>query len=279
MIENPYKPCPVKILDIFVESDVKDTRTFVVNFVDSRDKEKFGYKPGQFAEISVLGSGEAPISITSSPFQSNLEFCIKRMGVVTRALHNLQKGDEFGIRGPYGNNFPMEQWRAKNLIYIAGGIGLAPLRSVINTSIHNSMRGDFKNIIIIYGARSPGDLLFKRELKIWQERSDLSYYETVDKASNGYTGKVGFVPTLLKEVAPSPQNAIALTCGPPIMIKFVLDILEKLNFTPEQIFTTLEMRMKCGIGKCGRCNIGSKYVCIDGPVFSLAALLKMPKEY
>lgn len=279
MIENPYLPHLVEILDIRIESKAKDTRTFVVNFTDSKIKNKFKYKPGQFAELSIAGKGEAPISITSSPLQENIEFCIKRMGVVTKAIHNLKVGDKFGVRGPYGNNFPIEDWKGKNLIYIAGGIGLAPVRSVINTTLHESQRALFNEITIIYGARSFGDLLFKPELKIWNDRSDINYFETVDKASNGYTGKVGFVPSLLSEVAPKPCNAIAITCGPPIMIKYVLENLMKLGFEPKQIYTTLEMRMKCGIGKCGRCNIGNKYVCIDGPVFSLEELNNMPKEY
>lgn len=279
MSQNPYIPYPAEILDIRTESKAKDTRTFVVNFTDAEIRSRFKYKPGQFAEVSILGKGEAPISITSSPLQENIEFCIKRMGVVTKAIHNLKVGDKFGVRGPYGNCFPLSDWKGKNLIYIAGGIGLAPLRSVINTTIHPSERGNFGDISIIYGARSWGDLLFKPELAEWGKREDIKYYETVDRASDGYTGKVGFVPSLLNEVAPKPDNAIAITCGPPIMIKFVLQNLAKLGFTNDQIWTTLEMRMKCGIGKCGRCNIGNKYVCIDGPVFSLTMLEDMPKEY
>jgi sulfhydrogenase subunit gamma (sulfur reductase) len=278
--ENPYEPLPARILDISIESAAHDTRLFTVDFVNGADREAFKHKPGQFAQISILGQGEAPISITSSPTQEHLEFCVKRAGKVTQALHNFSVGDVFGLRGPYGNHFPIDIMKGKNIVYVAGGIGLAPLRSLINYMLHDSNRGDFGEISIIYGSRSPGDLLFKKELAEWTERSDVNYHETVDAdPDGGYTGKIGFVPTLLDEVAPSGDNAIALTCGPPIMIKFVLPILTKLGFSGDRIVTTLEMRMKCGIGKCGRCNIGEQYVCTDGPVFTLAELNKMPNEF
>jgi sulfhydrogenase subunit gamma (sulfur reductase) len=276
---NPYKPYLARIIRIEVESAVRDTRTFTLEFLDDSAREKFQYLPGQFAELSIAGIGEAPISITSSPTQTHAEFCIKRIGLVTRAIHNLSVGDTIGVRGPYGNTFPLEAMEGKNIIFVAGGIGLAPLRSLINYMLDSQHRSRYKEIVIIYGARSPGDLLFKRELKQWAERKDVEYHETVDKADETYSGKEGFVPQLMEEVAPNPTNAIALTCGPPIMIKFVLQGLTRLGFTPDQIITTLEMRMKCGIGKCGRCNIGRYYVCIDGPVFSYKQILEMPQEY
>lgn len=277
--QNQYKPYLARIIAIEVESAVRDTRTFTLEFLNDAARKQFQYLPGQFAELSVAGAGEAPISITSSPTQPHPEFCIKRMGVVTRAIHNLALGDTIGVRGPYGNTFPLETMEGKNIIFVAGGIGLAPLRSLIIYMLDAQHRNRYKDITIIYGARSPGDLLFKRDLKQWAERQDVKYHETVDKADETYTGKEGFVPQLLEEVAPKPANAIALTCGPPIMIKFVLQGLTKLGFTPDQIITTLEMRMKCGIGKCGRCNIGPYYVCIDGPVFSYRQILGMPQEY
>ena len=277
--QNQYKPSLARIIAIEVESAVRDTRTFTLEFLDDAAREQFQYLPGQFAELSIAGAGEAPISITSSPTQPHPEFCIKRMGVVTRAIHNLSVGDTIGVRGPYGNTFPLETMEGKNIIFVAGGIGLAPLRSLIIYMLDAQHRSRYKDITIIYGARSPGDLLFKRDLKQWAERQDVVYHETVDKADETYRGKEGFVPQLLEEVAPKPANAIALTCGPPIMIKYVLQGLTKLGFTPDQIITTLEMRMKCGIGKCGRCNIGPYYVCIDGPVFSYRQILGMPQEY
>jgi len=277
--ENPYLPRPMRIVRITVESSTRDTRTFELEWVNPEDGRAFLYLPGQFAELSVLGSGEAPISITSSPTQPNLQFCIKRMGVVTTAIHYMKEGDTLGVRGPYGNTFPLDLFKGKNILFIAGGIGLAPLRSVINYMLDDSHRKDYKDITILYGARTPGDLLFKYDLKAWGERPDVAYLETVDRAAAGYAGRVGFVPALLDQTAPKPKDTVAITCGPPIMIKYVLKSLTELGFPPEMIITTLEMRMKCGIGKCGRCNIGKYYVCIDGPVFSYAQLQKMPKEY
>jgi NAD(P)H-flavin reductase len=278
-VNNPYKPLPMRIIKITDDSFARDTRTFDLEWVNEEDKASFNNLPGQFAELSIFGAGEAPISITSSPTQPHLQFCIKKMGVVTTEIHNRGIGDIIGVRGPYGNTFPLEEFKGKNVVFIAGGIGLAPLRSLINYMLHDSNRNDYKDITILYGARSPGDLLFKNELILWKNRADVNYQETVDRAVDGYNGRVGFVPTLLEEVAPSPENCMAVTCGPPIMIKFVMQSLTKLGFTPGQIITTLEMRMKCGIGKCGRCNIGKYYVCTDGPVFSYEQLLKMPKEY
>ncbi len=276
---NPYEPRPMRIIRITDESSARDTRTFELEWVHAEDDRAFNHLPGQFAEISIFGAGEAPISITSSPTQPHLQFCVKRMGVVTTALHYKAEGDVVGVRGPYGNTFPLEQFIGKNVVFIAGGIGLAPLRSLINYMLYEKNRPQYKDITIIYGARTPGDLLFKYDLDDWRQRADVLYHETVDRAAAGYTGRVGFVPALLKEIAPSPDNTMAVTCGPPIMIKFVLQDLTKLGFTPAQIITTLEMRMKCGIGKCGRCNIGKHYVCIDGPVFSYEQLLQMPGEY
>lgn len=277
---NPYLPHIATIKKIKIESDAKDTKTFDVVIDDEKAKFDFKHRPGQFAQISVLGYGEAPISITSSPTQKEtLQFCVKKMGVVTSALHTLSEGDKIGIRGAYGNAFPVDRMKGKNIIFVAGGIGLAPLRSLINYLLDEKNRKDFKDVIIIYGARSPGDLLFKYELEEWEKRSDINYHVTVDKGDDNWKGKVGFVPQLLKEVSPKPKDAVALTCGPPIMIKFVLKELVGMGFKDEDIITTLEMRMKCGIGKCGRCNIGSVYVCKDGPVFSLAQLNKMPMEY
>lgn len=279
-MENPYLPHIATIKKIRIESEAKDTKTFDVTIDDEKARANFKHMPGQFAELSVLGHGEAPISITSSPTQGEtLQFCIKKMGVVTTAFHFLSEGDKIAIRGPYGNTFPVDTMKGKDIIFVAGGIGLAPLRSLINYMFDEKNRKDFKDITIIYGARSPGDLLFKYELTEWEKRPDAKYHVTVDKGDDKWKGKVGFVPALLKEVAPKSKDAVALTCGPPIMIKFVLKDLLDLGLKGECIITTLEMRMKCGLGKCGRCNIGKVYVCKDGPVFSLAQLNQMPMEY
>ena len=279
-MKNPYFPHIATLTKIKIESDAKDTKTFDVVIDDEKARADFKHSPGQFAEISVLGYGEAPISITSSPTQKeSLQFCVKGIGVVTTALHSMSEGEKIAIRGPYGNVFPVDVIKGKDIVFVAGGIGLAPLRSLINYMLDDENRKDFKDITIIYGARSPGDLLFKDELAEWERRSDVKYHVTVDKGDDEWKGKVGFVPQLLKEVAPKSTDAVGLTCGPPIMIKFVLKELVDLGFKDEDIITTLEMRMKCGMGMCGRCNIGKVYVCKDGPVFSLADLNKMPMEY
>jgi len=184
-----------------------------------------------------------------------------------------------GFRGPYGNRFPIEQWKGKNLVFIAGGIALPPLRSVIWNCL--DLRDWFKDITIVYGARSVADLVYKDELKEWEARPDVNLVVTVDPGGDvpGWTGKVGFVPPVVEALNPSPDNTIALVCGPPIMIKLTLPVLAKLGFPPEAIFTTLENRMKCGLGKCGRCNTGSSYVCKDGPVYTLEQLNSLPAEY
>jgi NAD(P)H-flavin reductase len=192
------------------------------------------------------------------------------VGRVTNALHRLGVGAEIGFRGPFGNSFPLDYLQGKNLVFVAGGIGLAPLRSLIWNAIDN--RDKYGNIDIIYGARSPGDLCFKYDLEAWEQDKTVKMTTTVDRGDEGWTGNVGFVPTILEQAAPSAQNAAAIVCGPPIMIRFTFPVLEKLGFTPEQMITTLEKRMKCGIGKCGRCNIGDIYVCRDGPVFSFAQI-------
>jgi len=277
---NPYLPHLATIDEIIPETASQDVKTFRVVFADAAVRASFSYEPGQFAELSLLGVGEAPISITSSPTQRGyLEFAVKRAGVVTTALHWSRPGDHLGIRGPYGNHFPYREMEGKNIVFIGGGIGLAPLRSLINYVLDPSNRSRYAAVSIIYGARSPGDLVFKWELDAWQRRQDTELHVTVDRGDEGWTGRVGFVPQVLMDVAPSPANTVTVTCGPPIMIKYVLENLEKLGFAPDQIVTTLEMRMKCGIGKCGRCNIGSRYVCQDGPVFTYEQLRQMPAEY
>jgi NAD(P)H-flavin reductase len=272
---NPYIPSPARIEEVRVETP--DTKTFKAVFCDDDCRAPFTYRPGQFAGLSVFGVGEAPFSITSTPTRNGfLEFSIKRMGRVTSALHEMIGGEQVGIRGPYGNGFPVDDWKEKNLLFIGGGIGLAPLRSAINYCLDN--RGDYGDIEIIYGARSPADLVFKGELEQWGRRDDIRLDLTVDRGDGQWTGREGFVPTLMMELKPSPEGVITITCGPPIMIRLVLQGLAKLGFSDEQIVTTLEMRMKCGIGKCGRCNIGRSYVCVDGPVYNYAQIKQLGGE-
>jgi len=218
-------------------------------------------------------------SITSSPTNKEFqEFSIKKCGMLTEYLHSLSVGDEIAIRGPYGNHFPVEdKLKGKDLLFIAGGIGLAPLRSVINYVFDN--RDDYGKVDILYGSRSKDDLVALREIQeVWAKQKDTNVYLTIDREQEGWDGHVGFVPSYLKEIG-FDTNKTALICGPPIMIKFVLQGLTELGFSKEQVYTTLELRMKCGVGKCGRCNIGSKYVCKDGPVFRCDEVDELPDEY
>ena len=278
--ENPYVPMPVEVIKIITEVDTKDIKTFRLAFVNKEDEERFKYIPGQFAELSIYGKGESPIGIASSPTQKGyIEFSVQKAGVVTSALHEMEEGTLMGVRGPLGNSWPIEYLEGKNIVIVGGGFAFTTLRSLINYMIFEENRKRFGKITVVYGARSPGLLLYKDELEAWGKRGDIDLNVTVDKGDATWKGREGFVPTVCKEVAPSKENAVTVICGPPIMIRFTLPVFFDLGFSKENIITSLEMRMKCGIGKCGRCNVGSKYVCKDGPVFSLAELDKLTKEY
>jgi sulfhydrogenase subunit gamma (sulfur reductase) len=263
--KNIYQPHLMEIIKVIPET--ADTKTFHIQFIDASLRETFSFLSGQFAEYSVFGEGEATFCISSSPTRrDHLEFSVKRVGRVTDALHQLNQSDIIGFRGPYGNHFPLDRLKGKDLLFIGGGIGLAPLRSLIQNVLDN--RSDYREITVLYGARSPRDLCFQYDLATWSRNPSVKMITTVDVGDNDWKGKVGLVPVVLEEIGPSPAGAVAITCGPPIMIRYTLRSLEKLGFTSSQIWTTLEMKMKCGLGKCGRCNIGPLYVCKDGPVFS-----------
>jgi len=226
-------------------------------------------KPGQFVFLSAFGVGEAPFGIASTVQRSNcLEFAVQRLGSVTTELHELGEGDLVGVRGPLGNWFPMEEFRGKNLVVIGGGIGGAPLRPVIQTVLDN--RTDYGKLTILWAARHPSLLVFTDEYHEWRSAPDTQLHLTVDNPDPAWNHHVGLITELLEGVAPSPENAITITCGPPIMIYYVNKVLEKLGFQPKQNFVTLEARMHCGLGKCGRCNLGDKLICTDGPVFSMS---------
>ncbi|MSM39300.1 MAG: heterodisulfide reductase subunit F [Geobacter sp.] len=276
--KNIYKPHLATIEAI--RDETPDIRSFRLVFQDEELRNSFSFRAGQFAEYSAFGYGESTFCIASSPTRKGyIECCFRAVGRVTDALRRLEVGDAIGVRGPYGNSFPIEQFEGKNLVFVAGGIALPPLRTLIWNCL--DLRERFGEITIVYGARSEDDLVYKHELKEWEARPDVRLVKTVDPGGNGpaWDGRVGFVPTILEEAAPSAANTIALVCGPPIMIKFTLPVLEKLGFSDEQIYTTLENRMKCGLGKCGRCNVGNVYVCKDGPVFTAAQVKAMPQEF
>jgi sulfhydrogenase subunit gamma (sulfur reductase) len=260
-----------------IRIDTPDVKTFRVVGLDG--KKLFEHMPGQCAMLSIPGVGEAMFSITSSPTNKDfMEFSIKKCGCLTSWLHMMEPGQQITVRGPYGNAFPVETaLKGKDLLFIAGGIGLAPLRSVINYV--RDKRDQYGSIQIIYGSRSKADLVDYQEiLDEWMQDSGVEVNLTIDREEEGWDGHVGFVPNYVKELNPD-LNKTVLLCGPPIMIKFTLAGLKELGFTETQVYTTMELRMKCGVGKCGRCNIGDKYVCKDGPVFRFDELDELPNEY
>ena len=260
-----------------IRIDTPDVKTFRVVTPDG--VKPFIHKPGQCAMLSIPGVGEAMFSITSSPTNERfMEFSIKKCGCVTDWLHSAEAGQQVTIRGPYGNAFPVDtEFAGKDMLFIAGGIGLAPLRSVINYVRH--YRDRYGKVDIVYGARSKDDLVDYREIiEEWMTDEGVNVHLTIDREQEGWDGHVGFMPNYVKELNFSTDKT-AILCGPPIMIKFTLAGLMDLGFKKEQVYTTLEMRMKCGIGKCGRCNVGSKYICKDGPVFRFDELDELPDEY
>ncbi len=272
---NAYLPMLATVVEVVTETHNIKTFRLVLN--DAELMGKFSFRAGQVGQLSMLGVGESTFVINSPPTRKEyLQFSVMRAGENTSALHTLQAGDTIGVRAPLGNSFPYESMQGKDIIFVGGGIGMAPLRTLLLFMLDN--RKDYGKISLLYGARSPQDMAFSADLPEWTGRKDLDCVLTIDREAEGWQHKVGLIPNVLLEMAPKPENCVAITCGPPIMIKFTLQALEKLGFKPEQIYTTLERRMKCGVGICGRCNIGEKYVCIDGPVFSLAELKGIPNE-
>ncbi len=280
-MENPYLPYPVRIEKITIETEDRNIKSFRVVFLNPEDEERFLYRPGQFAELSVAGTGECPIGIASSPTESGyLLFTVNKAGLVTTQLHNMQEGDVMGVRGPLGNYYPLDEMEGKNLVIIGGGFAFTTLRSTIVYLLTPENRDRFEEISVVYGARDEGMLLYKDELAAWQERSDIEMHITVDCSDDPFCKyHIGFVPGITEQKITSSENSVAIICGPPIMIKFTQPVLEKVGFPPEDIIMSLENRMKCGIGMCGRCNVGAEYVCKDGPILTLAKLNTLPKEY
>jgi sulfhydrogenase subunit gamma (sulfur reductase) len=232
-----------------------------------------GHRPGQFVEVSILGVGEAPISISSSPSRSNgnFELCVRRVGDVTNAMHKLDAGAMVGIRGPFGRGFPYEKFRGKDVLFAPGGLGLAPLRSLINQVLDE--RSTFGRVMILYGARNPSEMLFKEELQEWAERGDLELHVTVDRGDENWKGNVGVITTLFRKVSINPRNTVAITCGPPVMYRFVLMELLGKGISNGNVYLSLERHMKCGVGKCGHCQINDVYACQSGPVFPYSEIM------
>jgi len=241
------------------------------------DEGLFDYVPGQFVEVSVPGIGEAPITISSSPTQKDyFELVVRRIGNVTNAIHRLRLGDKVGVRGPYGNGaYPVEEAKGRNLVFICGGIGLVPQRSFVNYVLNK--RDDYGEITIILGTKCMAQRFFQSELDGWSHRKDIHFMETIDEADDCWQGNVGVVTTLIPRIEKELTSALVFVCGPPIMYKFVLLALEEAKVPRENIFLNLERKMKCGVGKCGHCQINDLYVCIDGPVFRYSDLAVAPE--
>ncbi|MCX5648819.1 MAG: FAD/NAD(P)-binding protein [Planctomycetota bacterium] len=276
MTSATYQSAILKI--VAAKDEAPDVRTLRLQFAEEADRARFfeKYRVGMFGLYGVPGAGESAFCVASPPTRTEyIECTFRQTGRVTAALRDREVGQRITFRGPYGNSFPIEAWKGRNILFIAGGIALPPIRSVIWNVLDR--RKEFADVSILYGARTVADLVYKDELAEWGNRQDVRLVTTVDPGGETpeWKGQIGFVPTVLEETAPSSANTIALVCGPPIMIKFTLPVLTKLGFAPKDVYTTLENRMKCGVGQCGRCNVGSVYVCRDGPVFTLEQLKGM----
>jgi sulfhydrogenase subunit gamma (sulfur reductase) len=273
--DNIYQPSLARIVRILPQ--IEDHRLFQLRFEDPGTRQSFTYRPGQFVELSVIGTGEAPISISSSPTRPGvIELCVRKIGRVTETLFRLPLNSLVGLRGPYGNGFPVAEMEKNNLLIIAGGLGMAPLRSLLWYALDN--RSKFKEIILMFGAKISEEMLFKYELLSLLDRTDMKCLLTVDKDEEGiWPAQVGVVTRLFDAVEVDPRITYATVCGPPIMYKFVLRKLLERNFSKDRILMSLERRMKCGVGKCGHCSIGYKYTCIDGPIFTYWDAINLPE--
>lgn len=277
---NPYLPFPMRVLKSVTETDDGSIRTLSLSFARKEDSDAFSFRAGQFAELSLLGTGEAPFGIASSPVDPCLlDFTVSRIGLVTSELHNLETGDTVGMRGPLGNGYPLEELEGQNVLVVGGGFGFSTLRAFTGYALHQNNRGLFGDLTVVYGARNPGLLLYRQDLLQWGRRDDIDLRVTVDTPDGEWTGRTGVVPAVVRDLCIDVGKTTALVCGPPAMIRYTLPVLTELGLPPERVFLSLEMKMKCGIGKCGRCNIGEDYVCTDGPVFSTARLNTLLGEY
>ena len=277
-MENIYKPDPMEV--VAVKQQTADVKLVRIKFRDPEKNANFKFNIGQFGLYSVFGVGESTFNICCSNSKDYIEFCFRKTGRVTERLWDVEPGDTIGFRGPFGNSYPMKEWEGKNLVFVAGGIAMPPIRCAIQYALEN--RDKYGKITIVYGARTVGDLVCKDELDEWAKSPNVDVLKTVDVAPPEgieWNGRVDFVPTVLKDAGITGENTIALVVGPPIMIKLSLPILVEAGLKDEDIFTSLENRMKCGLGKCGRCNCGSVYVCKEGPVFTQADIKKMPDDF
>jgi NAD(P)H-flavin reductase len=277
-MHNIYKPELMEVLEVHQHTvDVKSVR---IRFKDPTAKDQFSFHVGQFGMFSAFGVGESTFNIcSSSNWKDHIEFCFRKTGKVTECLWQLSEGDTVGFRGPYGNSYPMEAWEGKNLIFIAGGIAMPPIRCAIWYALEN--REKYGDITIVYGARTVGDLVFVDELEEWSKRERTRVIQCVDPGGETpeWKHEVGLIPHVIERSNISAANSVALVVGPPIMIKFTLPVLDKMGMAKHDIYTSLENRMKCGVGKCGRCNCGPVYVCKEGPIFTFSQISELPQDY
>ena len=276
--QNIYLPELMEV--IAIRQETSDVKSVKIRFKDESRQEAFSYNVGQFGIFSIFGQGESTFNICgSSTWKDRLEFCFRRVGRVTDAFWKMEEGDTIGFRGPYGNWYPTEEWEGRNLIFIGGGIAMPPIRCAIWYCLEN--RDRFGDITVVYGARSVGDLVYRDELAEWAKHPRTQVITTVDPGGETpeWDGQVGFVPTVLEKAQLAAKNAVALVIGPPIMIKFSLPVLDKMGLGAKDIYTSLENRMKCGVGKCGRCNAGPVYICKEGPIFTLEQMRQLPEDY
>ncbi len=282
---NPYRPSLMRI-DAYHE-ETPDVRTLRLQFVEGDEAHEFsGWQPGQFGEFTVFGVGESVFALANEPWRPGgggdtptIECTFRAVGKVTNALRRLSAGQVIGFRGPYGNHFPIEDWRGKDLVFIGGGIGMAALRSALLEVLDR--RSEFGDIVVLNGARTVADLVYRNEMPRWQEAEGVSVVRTVDPGgeTDDWDGEVGLLPKVFEDLGLEPEGRVVVACGPPIMLHFLFLSLENLEYSPDQVVTTLENKMKCGIGHCGRCYIGPFSVCRDGPVVTWAELNELPKDY
>lgn len=262
---NPYRPWPARITSITQLTEKE--KLFEIRLIDEEIRHAFKFESGQFVELSIFGVGEAPISISSAPSkQGFIELCIRNTGTVTGAMHEKQCGDVVGLRGPFGRGFPFEEMKGHDILLVAGGLGIAPLKSLIN-HIHDE-RHEFGKVTILLGARTPSEILFRQQFDMWKHREDFDLHMTVDHADDTWDGDEGLVTKLFDRIEVNPDNTYGAICGPPVMYKFVFQEMQKKNLDAEKIFVSLERKMQCGMGICCHCGVGHQYACIDGPVFS-----------
>lgn len=275
---NPYIPHLMRIAS--AADETHNVRTLTLEFPDSELPAGFEFESGQFGHFTIFGAGECVFTITNPPSRGgHIECTFREVGKVTNALWNLSVGQTVGFRGPYGNSFPLEEWHGKDLVFVGGGIGMAALHSPLQAALDD--RESFGDILILNGARSTIDVVYRDEMKEWEAIDGVRVVQTVDPGGEDdeWTGEVGLLPDVFKELNPSSENTIVVICGPPIMLHFMLIALDELKFDLEQIVTTLENKMSCGIGLCGRCNVGRFFVCKDGPVVTAAQMKNMPADF